>query len=956
MGLTADLINEFVKVTKDQTPAKPESTVYGSIVDYNGSKWVRIDGSDLLTPIETTVNVKDNDRVIVTIKNHTATVTGNLTTPSATTKDVSDVAKQISEFEILVAYKVTSTDLEAINATIESLRAEAAKIDNADILYAEIDELAAKYAALDTVTAKDVEILNAEIERLEATFGEFTDISADSMEVIQADIDNLKGYNADFTYVSADVLHALNAEIKRLDAEKATIKDLSAKYANIDFSNIGEAAMESFYARSGLIKDVTVGDGIITGELVGVTIKGDLIEGGTVVADKLVILGEDGLYYKLNSTVEGVTSEQLSTEEYQSGLHGENIIAHTITAEKVNVHDLVAFDATIGGFNITDSAIYSGVKESVGNTTQGIYMDKTGQMAIGDGSNFIKYYKDQNGVYKLEISAGSIAMSSSGKTVETVVKELEETTVTSTVEEFYQSTSPTDLSGGTWSATQPTWSEGTYIWRRTVVTYGDKSIKYTPSETGVCITGNTGATGAQGPKGEQGIQGIQGEKGETGEQGPQGIQGETGAKGDTGETGPQGPQGEKGETGATGAQGPQGETGATGETGPRGTGIFKITTAPSSYTTTTGGFTPKYRIALSTVLSQAGVSEVLVGDILQYSYYQYPVGYVDSSYVYAGTRTSIRGSTGATGATGNGVSASVVYYYLSTSNTTQTGGSWVTTPPAWVNGSYYWQKIITTFTDGTTSESTPVCITGAKGTTGATGATGATGTGVSSITTQFYLSTSKTTQADGEWVETMPEWSFGNYLWTRSKIVYTNPSSTVYTTPVCDSSWEAANEVETELGQKIVDQKTSIISDTEQILLSALESYVTTGDYESYKSTVETQLSVMADEIKMTFETTSSQISDVEGDMQSQFNELYKHISFSGENGIEIHDGINTLSLTMDTDGISFKKNGEQFGFWDGNDFYTGNIVVEVNERAQFGNFAFVPRSDGSLMFLKVGG
>lgn len=405
MGLTTELINEFVKATKDKTPTKTESTVYGTIVDYNGSKWVRIDGSELLTPILTTVNLKDNDRVMVSIKNHTATVTGNLTTPSATTKDVSDVANQISEFEILVAYKVTTTDLEAINATIESLRAEAAKIDNADILYAEIDELAAKYAALDTVTAKDVEILNAEIERLEATFGDFTDITADSMEVIQADIDNLKGYNADFTYVSADVLTALNAEIKRLDAEKATIKDLDAKYANIDFSNIGHAAMESFYARSGLIEDVIVKDGTITGNLIGVTIKGDLIEGGTVVADKLVILGEDGLYYKLNSGVEGVTQEQLSTEEYQSALHGDNIIAHTITAEKISVTDLVAFDATIGGFNITEDAIYSGVKASADNTTRGIYMDKTGQWAVGDSNNFIRYYRDQNGQYKLEISA-----------------------------------------------------------------------------------------------------------------------------------------------------------------------------------------------------------------------------------------------------------------------------------------------------------------------------------------------------------------------------------------------------------------------------------------------------------------------------------------------------------------------------------------------------------------------
>lgn len=87
-------------------------------------------------------------------------------------------------------------------------------------------------------------------------------------------------------------------------------------------------------------------------------------------------------------------------------------------------------------------------------------------------------------------------------------------------------------------------------------------------------------------------------------------------------------------------------------TGERGTGILKVTTAPSSYTTAIGDYTPKYRIVLSTVKTQSSVSEVLIGDIIQYSYYQYKIDYIDSSYAYiSATRTSIRGATGAAGAT-----------------------------------------------------------------------------------------------------------------------------------------------------------------------------------------------------------------------------------------------------------------------------------------------------------------
>lgn len=117
--------------------------------------------------------------------------------------------------------------------------------------------------------------------------------------------------------------------------------------------------------------------------------------------------------------------------------------------------------------------------------------------------------------------------------------------------------------------------------------------------------------------------------------------------------GPQGLPGPEGAPGAPGATGPTGPAGPAGATGPRGTGILKTTTAPSSYTTETGGFTPTYRIALSTVKSESGVSEVLVGDQIRYSYYLYPVGYVDSSYVYLGARVSIRGSSGAAGAAGS---------------------------------------------------------------------------------------------------------------------------------------------------------------------------------------------------------------------------------------------------------------------------------------------------------------
>lgn len=119
----------------------------------------------------------------------------------------------------------------------------------------------------------------------------------------------------------------------------------------------------------------------------------------------------------------------------------------------------------------------------------------------------------------------------------------------------------------------------------------------------------------------------------------------------------------------------------------------------------------------------------------------------------------VYGDKGETGETGKGVSSVDVLYYLSTSSTTQTDGSWSTTAPTWVNGKYMWSKTKITYTDGSAKETNPVCITGAKGNTGNTGATGAAGKGIKSIVEQYYLSTSNTSQAGGSWTNTPPAWA-----------------------------------------------------------------------------------------------------------------------------------------------------------------------------------------------------
>lgn len=414
MSLSSDLISEFVKVTKDDEKPKSETVVYGTTVVYEGSTYVKLDGSELLTPVSTTSTTKDGERVTVMIKDHTATITGNMSSPSARSGDVEDIAgnvkgiaDQISEFEIVIARKVETSDFNAEKARIDNLIAENATIT---------EKLTAAEGEIDTLQANDVTI-NGKLDAAEANIEnlEATKISAEIADAKYATIENLKATDAKFnnldtTYAKIDVLNAQQAQIDDLKANKLSADQADLKYANIDFANIGEAAFKKIFSESGIIENLVVSEGTVTGELVGVTIKGDIIEGGTVIADKLVVKGSDGLFYKLNT--DGITTTAEQTE-YNS-LSGTVITAKSITAEKVDVDDLVAFEATIGGFNITKDAIYSGKKQSAENTTSGVYLDKEGQLSVGDSKDYLRYFKDEKGEYKLEISASSILMKLGG--------------------------------------------------------------------------------------------------------------------------------------------------------------------------------------------------------------------------------------------------------------------------------------------------------------------------------------------------------------------------------------------------------------------------------------------------------------------------------------------------------------------------------------------------------------
>lgn len=470
MALSSDLVSQFVKVTNNGKSDQKETVAYGTFKLTDGKAYVQLDGSTMTTPVTSSADAKDGDRVTVLIKNHNVIVTGNITHPSINENSepidklnakFDSVTAEVGDFKSLYA-----KDFEAINGKFETLEAKNGEFEQLHAEHAEFKTVITEKVETDFMEVNEELVAqSAKIENLEATDAEFRTLKSDYGE---------------FKTLTADNFVAANGKIDDLIANKADIT-----WANIDFANVDVAKLGEFFAKSGIIQDIITENGTVTGELVGVTIKGDLIEGNTIVADKLVIKGDDGLYYKLNTeavtqdsrsdayvkssevidAVEGTLMDGVTTTtgeavysyiaednmlayyclvdgvyyavnietgaievkqtEYNS-LDGRIITAKTIAAEKIAVTDLVAFGATIGGFNIGEHSIYSGVKASVDSSNPGSYLDDEGQFALGDSSSYMKYYKlldeagneivDESGnpIYRLIISADSVIFGNSG--------------------------------------------------------------------------------------------------------------------------------------------------------------------------------------------------------------------------------------------------------------------------------------------------------------------------------------------------------------------------------------------------------------------------------------------------------------------------------------------------------------------------------------------------------------
>lgn len=162
----------------------------------------------------------------------------------------------------------------------------------------------------------------------------------------------------------------------------------------------------------------------------------------------------------------------------------------------------------------------------------------------------------------------------------------------------------------------------------------------------------------------------------------------------------------------------------------------------------------------------------------------------------------------------------------------------------------------------------------------------------------------------------------------------------------------ATNEAVTGVRDSVVTLKSNIEQTAEQIRTEVSEQYVSSGDLDQYKSEVSTQFTQTSTDYTYLFTQLETYVQTLDGETQTQFQEIVKYIRFVGGN-IVLGEIGNEITLTIENDRISFKQNGAEVAYFSNNTLYVTDAQFLVSLRV--GNFAFIPRANGSLDFKKVG-
>ena len=350
MDLSNNLISQFAKITKNQNGSSTETIVYGTAVSYGDKLYVNIDGSDSITPVVTTSEVKAGERVTILLKDHSATILGNVSNPAASTETVGKVLDEydiilakIGNFELVIADKVTTEQLQAevaiINealigkATIEQLNAVDAKIKNLDVTKLEADIASINQAIITKAEIADLEAVRASINVLETDVGNIETLVGGNLTM-----DNIQSLVLTSSKVTVDNAFIKDAMIDRVSASKITAGTIDTNLVTIgseDGAMTITGSLQQFKDADGNVriqlgKDAT---GDFTFALYGADGQGQLINQNGITASAI----SDGLIVnKMVADNAAIAGSKLDIESVITEINGST---ETIKSSKIYLDD-----------------------------------------------------------------------------------------------------------------------------------------------------------------------------------------------------------------------------------------------------------------------------------------------------------------------------------------------------------------------------------------------------------------------------------------------------------------------------------------------------------------------------------------------------------------------------------------------------------------------------------------
>ena len=191
MDLSRNIIKRYVQVASPEKITSNSETVYGTVVNEGEKLFVKIDGSNILTPVSSTIDIKANDRVLVLVKNHEATVIGSPSSPTARLEELNKLGGKVTKLDTVVASKVGADELVAIQASIENLNANKLSATDADLKYATIEKLDAEKARINSLDANKLSATDADLKYADIDFANIGEASIRNLFTKSGMIENL---------------------------------------------------------------------------------------------------------------------------------------------------------------------------------------------------------------------------------------------------------------------------------------------------------------------------------------------------------------------------------------------------------------------------------------------------------------------------------------------------------------------------------------------------------------------------------------------------------------------------------------------------------------------------------------------------------------------------------------------------------------------------------------------